>query len=117
MIAPLRFVHVMSRDEQSHALASEFEEQIPKFTPRDRIDASSRFVEKEHGRPVHKRASHRKTLTPAAGKLAGAPVDVWLQMRRGDHYVPTLAQFAVAQVIKFFCKIKVLIHGILVLQR
>src|SRR6266487_3296908 len=104
MIAALRLIHIMGRDEQGHAFTSEFEEQIPEFTPRDRIDAGRRLIEKKHGRFVPEPASPRQTLTPAAGKLLSTPVDVRLQMRCGDHFVPPLVQFATAEAIKFSCK-------------
>ena len=90
MIAALRFIHVMSRDEKGHAFTGELEQQIPEFASRDRIDACSWLIEKEHRRFMHERASHGQTLPPAAGKLRCAPVSVRLKMRRGDHFLPPL---------------------------
>src|SRR5437016_14449790 len=110
MIAALGFIHVMGRDKKRHAFTGELEEQIPEFAPRDRIDASSRLIKKEHARPVHERARHGQPLTPAAGKLRSAPVNVWPKMSRCDHFVPPLVQFAAAQAIKLSCKDEVLIH-------
>ena len=88
--AALRFVHVMRGDEQRHALAREFEEQIPQFAPRHRIDAGGRLVEKENGRLVHERARHGQALPPAAGKKRGAPIEVRLEMRERDQFVAAL---------------------------
>ena len=117
MIAALGFIHVMGRDKKRHAFTGELEEQIPEFAPRDRIDASSRLIKKEHARPVHERARHGQPLTPAARKLPGPPVDVRLKMRRGDHFVAPLVQFAAAQAIKLPGKDEVLIHRQLVIER
>src|SRR5262249_53493708 len=96
MIAALGFIHVMSCDEQRHALTSELKKQVPQLASRDRIDAGSWLIEEEHSGPVHQGASHGKTLPPAAGKLGGTPVDVWLEMRGGDHFVTPLIQFVTA---------------------
>ena len=50
MRAAFRFVHVMGGDKERHPLPREFEEQVPKFPPRDRIDPGRRFIEKKDGR-------------------------------------------------------------------
>ena len=107
----------MGRDEKGHAFTGELEKQIPQFAAGDRINASRWLIEKQHGRPVHKRASHCQTLTPTAGKLRGASADVRLKMRCCDHFVAPLIQFATAQAIKFSGEDEVLIHGQLVIER
>src|SRR5581483_629584 len=117
MIAALRFVHVMGRYKKSHAFAGELEEQIPQFASRDRIDARGRLIKKKNSWLVHERAGHGQSLSPATGKVGSAPVDIRLEMRRGDHLVATLVQFVTAQAIKFSCKNEVLIHGQLIVQR
>src|SRR5438132_9975727 len=81
------------------------------------MNNGSRLIETEHARPVHESTSHRQTLTPATGELASTPVDVRLQMRRGNHFLAPLVQFVTAQAIKFSCKNKVLIHSQLVVER
>ncbi len=70
--------------------AREFEKQIPQLAARDRIDARGRFVEKEDGRLVHERTSHRQALTPAAREQGGAPIEVRLEMRERDQFVAAL---------------------------
>src|SRR5271154_78792 len=74
--AAFGFVHVVSGDEKSDALAGKFEEQIPKLTPRDRIDAGGGFVEKKKFRFVEHGATKSQALLPAAGKLRGQAVEV-----------------------------------------
>src|SRR5215216_1669501 len=108
MIAALRFIHVMSRHEQRHAFTSELEKQIPQLAPGDWIDAGGRLIKEQNARFVHERTSHGQTLTPSTGELRSAPVDVRLQMRRGNHFLAPLVQFATAQAIKFSCKEEVL---------
>src|SRR5437879_4363914 len=117
MIAALRFIHVMSRDEQGHAFTRKREKQIPELATGDWIDTSSRLIEKKDSRLVHERTSHGKALSPAARKLRSPPVDVRLEMSRCDHFIPPLIQFATAQAIKFSCKDEVLIYGQLVVKR
>src|SRR5206468_11327236 len=95
----------------------ELEEQIPQLAPGDRIDARGRLIKEKHTRSVHERTGHGQTLTPPAGELGSAPDDVRLQMRRGDHFLAPLVQFATAQAIKFPCKDEVLIYGQLVVER
>src|SRR5438067_4378946 len=101
MITALRFVHVMRRHKKRHAFTREFKKQIPKLAPRDRIDACRWLIEKEHSRLVHERAGHGESLSPAAGKIRSAPLGVRLEMRRSNHFVATLIQFATAQSIEF----------------
>src|SRR5262249_29050115 len=98
-------------------LTRELEKQIPQLAPGDRIDARGRLIKEEYARPVHERTSHGQTLTPATGELASAPVHVRLQMRRANHFLAPLVQFATAQAVKFSCKDEVLIHGQLVIER
>src|SRR5207244_7845761 len=90
MIAALGFVHVMRCHEKRHAFTSEREEQIPEFAPGDGVDACGGLIEKENARSVHERASHGEPLAPATRKLASTPVDVRLEMRRGNHLVAPL---------------------------
>src|SRR5262249_2917482 len=80
MIATSRLIHVMSGHEKRHAFPSELEQQVPQFAPRDWIDTGGRFIKEEHTRPVHERASHRQSLTPATGELGSTSVDIRLQV-------------------------------------
>src|SRR5437588_11101689 len=100
----------MGRDEERQPLSREFEEEVPELPPRDRIDAGSRFIEKQNRRLMHERASHGEPLSPAAGKQRGAPVEIRLEMGDRDQFVATLLQFFPAQTIKLAGKSKVLTH-------
>src|SRR4029077_14404972 len=71
----------------------------------------------KHTGPVHEGTSHGQTLTPATGELASAPVDVRLQMRRGNHFLAPLIQLATAQTIKFSCEDEILIHSQFIVER
>ena len=111
MVAPLRFIHVVRRHEQSHPLPGKFEEQIPEFAPCHRVDSCGWFIEKKHGGLMHERAGHGQALAPASGKLRRAPADERLEMRCLDHFVATLFQFFIAQAVKFAGKDEILING------
>src|SRR2546423_15332224 len=116
MRAAFGLVHVMRGDEKRHALAGEFEKQVPQFAARDGIDPCGRFVEEQNGWFVHEGARHRQTLAPAAGKKRGAPVQVWLEMGDRDEIVPAPFQFAIRKAVEFAGENKVLVHGQLVVE-
>jgi hypothetical protein len=82
--------------KERHAFSGELEEQIPKLAASDRINSSSRLIEKEDCRSVHERASHGQALAEASRKMGGAPAKVRLKMRGGEHFVTPLIQVATA---------------------
>src|SRR5437588_12044697 len=100
----------MGRDEERHPLSREFEEEVPELPPRDRIDAGSRFIEKQNRRLMHERASHGEPLPPTARKQPGAPVKIRFDMRDRDQFVAAMLQFFPAQTVKLAGKSKVLTH-------
>ena len=114
---PLGLVHVMGGDEQGHAHAGEFKEQIPQFAARHRVDASRRFIEKQHAGFVHQRARHRQPLPPAAGEQTRATAQIRFEMRQRDQFVAPLRQRRSTQAIEPPVKHEVFVHGQLVVER
>src|ERR1044071_4698923 len=95
--ATFRFIHIMRRDEQRHALRGELEKQVPQFAPCDWIDSGSGFVQEQNGWFVHQCASHREALPPTTRKFGGASLQVRFQMSYIDQFVFTVLQVFSAQ--------------------
>src|ERR1044072_1234997 len=107
----------MGGDEKCHPLAGELEEQIPKLTARDRVDAGGGFIEKQNRRLMHERAGHGEALAPAAGKKRSAPVEIWLEMGERDQVVAPPFQLAFGKAVELARKNEVLVHRQLVVER
>ncbi len=54
--APLGLIHVVRCDQQGHTPASQFEQQIPELSARDRIDAGGWLIEEQQFGLVDHRA-------------------------------------------------------------
>ncbi|OHB78010.1 MAG: hypothetical protein A2W31_17890 [Planctomycetes bacterium RBG_16_64_10] len=77
-----RLVHVVSGDEQRHAPAGQFKQQIPQLPPRHRVDAGGRFVQEHDFRLMDQCAGQGQALLPAARQGVGQLVDVAGQRRQ-----------------------------------
>src|SRR5207302_4320676 len=82
-------------DENRHAAISETIDHSPESAARERINAGSRFVEKEHAGLMHHRRPERHTLLPTAGQTARHEMAAALQPGEGQH--PTLLPRALLQ--------------------
>jgi len=70
LVAALRLVHIMSRDEDGEALSRERVNLVPEFAPRLRVDARGRLVEQKEMRIGQGAGAKREPLLPAAGQRA-----------------------------------------------
>ena len=114
--ATFRFVHVVGGDEEGHAKAGKFEEQIPQLAPRNRINAGSRFVEEQNGGVVHERTGHGQALAPAAGKERGATSEIGLEMGKRDQLFHALFERGAREAVEPAIELQVFVHGELVVE-
>src|SRR3954469_20958686 len=101
MRAALGLIHVVGGNEKRHPLPGEFEEQVPEFAARHRIDAGGGFIEEQDRGVMHERAGHGEPLAPAAGQKSGSSVEIWLKVRKRYEFVPPSLQFALGKAVEF----------------
>ena len=82
---PLRFVHVVRRQQNRPARALELFDQVPELAARLRIEPRRRLVEKQQLRVADERAREREPLLLPARKRADARAPLLLELHERDH--------------------------------
>src|SRR5580700_2732622 len=92
--APLRFVHVMSSDEDGLALAAQVVEQIPNLLPMNRVEAGGWFIQEKQRWIVNKRAIHREQLPHPAGQTSSGGHSLWFEIGQTEQTLDAFIEFA-----------------------
>ncbi len=116
-VAALRFVEVVGRDEDRHALLRERVDETPELAARQRIDAARRLIEEENRRFVQDRAAERQALPPAARQIARQRVLPSGETGHLEHEAPARGQPLGTQSVDAAKELDVLVDGQQLVER
>src|SRR4030095_7983615 len=108
--ATLRFIHVMSGDEDRFTSVTQVIEEVPNVWQMDRIEARGRFIEKEKRRVVHQRATERDQLPHPARQTPGRGVAFFPEISEAQQIRDTFIQFRYGHATSAAEKAKILLH-------
>jgi hypothetical protein len=116
-MAMLRLIEIMRRHQYRHSALRQIVDEAPELTPRQRIDAPGRLVEKDNRRFMENRASERQALPPAASERAGERALAAAESRHVEHEVASRREPIGAQPVDAAEEGDVLIDRQLLVQR
>src|SRR5579862_3655094 len=83
---PLRFIHVVCRQDDGSPVELELIDQIPKLPPRLRIQPGGGLVEKQEIGVANQRAGEREALLLPPGKASDTGVALFFELHQGDNF-------------------------------
>jgi hypothetical protein len=87
----LRFIHVVSRQDDRPAGSPEFLDESPELPPRLRVEPGRRLVQEKKLRISHHRACDRQPLFLAAGKRTDPRIVLFAELHEVYHVVDLAA--------------------------
>ena len=110
------FVHIVGGDENADTLCDELVEQIPKGTPRDRVNARSGFVEEEQFGTMQDGSTECQPLPPTARKVFCFGVFAPFQPGHDERILNTFFQRLTIKPISRAIKLQILLDAEIVVE-